>query len=284
MYLRARQLLRQQSEPGYRAARQLFKGAIELDPSFAEAHAGIADMGFCILQWQLAGDRTESVRSEALAASEEALLLDPELAEAHVARANLLTLSDRSAEAEAAFRRALVLNPGLWHGWYYWARFLFAEGRLSEAARSFEEAARRDPEDYNSPVLLQQVYLALGEGSRANEAARSAIERVERRLRDNPDDFRASYFAAGAAIRTGDRARGLAMIEGVLALQPNDFGVLYNCACGLAIAGDPEGALDLLDRAVATGRGFRAWMERDTDLDPLRAHPRFAAILARLPP
>ncbi|HET9599151.1 MAG TPA: protein kinase [Anaeromyxobacteraceae bacterium] len=284
MYLRARQLIRQQSDAGYHAARQLLKGAIEVDVTFAEAHAGMADVGFCLLRWQLAGGRTQSVRAEALAASEEALQLDPELAEAHVARANLLSLSRRADEAEAGFRRALVLNPGLWHGWYYYARFLFAEGRFAEAARSFEEAARRDPEDYSSPVLLQQAYLALGAADRAAEAGRRGIERAERRLQANPDDARAGYFAAGAIIRAGDRARGLAMVDRALALHPDVFDVLYNCACALAIAGEPERALELLDRAVATGRGFRAWMDRDNDLDPLRAHPRFAQILGRLPP
>ncbi len=286
MYLRARQLLRQQSDAGNRSARQLFKGAIELDPGFAQAHAGLADMDFFILQWQLAGERAEAFRSEAFAASEEALRLDPELADAHVARANLLALARRSQEAEESYRRALALNPGLWHAWYFQARFLFAEGRLAEAACSFEEAARRDPEDYNSVVLLLQTYVALGDRARArvDEASRRALETVERRLRSYPDDARACYFAAGAAIRAGERERGLALMARALELEPNDFGVLYNCACGHASAGDVEKAIDLLDRAVGTGRGFRAWIEKDSDLDPLRSHPRFAEILARLPP
>jgi len=60
--------------------------------------------------------------------------------------------------------------------------------------------------------------------------------------------------------------------------------VLYNAACGYAIAGNSQKALDLLDRAVGTGKGFRAWMEHDPDLDAIRELPRFKEILARLPP
>jgi adenylate cyclase len=48
------------------------------------------------------------------------------------------------------------------------------------------------------------------------------------------------------------------------------------------LAGEADRALDLIGRAVSNGRGFRAWMEHDVDLDPLRSSPRFAEILARL--
>jgi len=49
-----------------------------------------------------------------------------------------------------------------------------------------------------------------------------------------------------------------------------------------ALAGETSKALDILDRAVGTGQGFRAWMESDPDLDALRSSPRFQQILARL--
>ena len=82
----------------------------------------------------------------------------------------------------------------------------------------------------------------------------------------------------------GERQQGIDRLEQAIALRPYDFAVLYNAACGFTAAGKPERALELLDRAVGTGKGFRAWIENDPDLDPLRGLPRFQQILARLPP
>jgi hypothetical protein len=67
-----------------------------------------------------------------------------------------------------------------------------------------------------------------------------------------------------------------------LHLRPNDYDTLYNCACYFARAGELERALDLLERAVATGQGFRDWIEHDADLNSLRGLPRFKDIMARI--
>jgi adenylate cyclase len=82
----------------------------------------------------------------------------------------------------------------------------------------------------------------------------------------------------------GERARGLEVIDRALELKPDDFGVLYNAACANTLAGELDRALELLDRAVATGSGYRTWIDNDSDLDAIRAHPRFKEIVARLPP
>ncbi|MFS8064549.1 MAG: TPR end-of-group domain-containing protein [Luteimonas sp.] len=75
-------------------------------------------------------------------------------------------------------------------------------------------------------------------------------------------------------------ARGHA--DMVLYLRPNDYDTLYNCACYYARAGEPEPALELLERAVATGQGFRDWIGHDADLNSLRRLPRFQGIMARI--
>ena len=103
-------------------------------------------------------------------------------------------------------------------------------------------------------------------------------------LRNSPDDVRARYLSGSTLIQLGKRQEGIVRLEEALAIQPTDFAVLYNAACAFTSAGDSQKALDLLDRAVGTGKGFRAWMEHDPDLDPLRQLPRFKEILSRLPP
>ncbi|HSB20193.1 MAG TPA: protein kinase [Anaeromyxobacteraceae bacterium] len=282
MYLRGRKFLMAHGETMLRLARQMFRGAIELDPRFAQAHAGLADAIFMLLLWNLEQEHEGELRAEALAASEEALRLQPGLAEAHVSRANVFSMLGRVGEAERDFLRALDLNPALGEGRYFYARHLQAAGRLREAAEMFEEAARNDPEDYASLCLLVSVLNGLGEVERARAAARRAVESVERRLGHAPDDARALYLGGGTYIFLGERERGLERVGQALELYPEEFTTLYNAACAYCLAGERDRAFDALDRAVATGRGFRKWIEQDPDLAPLRADPRFQEILGRL--
>ena len=164
----------------------------------------------------------DELRREALAASEEALRLDPSLAEAHVARANLMSLAGRPAEAEEEFRRATTLNPGLASAWYFQGRFFLAAGRMAEGALALEEAARCDPEDYNAVTLLPQAYRALGDRAREASAGQRAAVVSERWARLNPDDVRALYCAGGNMVRSGEVERGLALVERALELEPDD--------------------------------------------------------------
>ena len=281
--LHARQSVARLGVTRLRAARQMFKGAVELDPGFAQAHAGIADVSHILLEWNLEPpERIEAVRAEALAESEEALRLAPDLAEARLARANVLTNLGRTEEAERDYLRAIELNPGLGDSCYWYARMLFASGRPADAARMFQEAARRNPDDYAALCVSIGAWQRAGDEAGARRHAGAALDAVERRLRLDPLDDRALQLGATVGIQYGDRARALEWMERALELLPDDFPTLYNASCFYARAGDRERALELLDRAVATGRGFRRWIEQDPDLDAIRGDPRFAEILGRL--
>jgi adenylate cyclase len=74
----------------------------------------------------------------------------------------------------------------------------------------------------------------------------------------------------------------LQWITRALEIAPEDGGVLANAACFYAKAGQVEDALDVLERTFAKGWGKRDWIEQDPDYDPLRSHPRFKAMLAKL--
>jgi len=285
VYLRGRRYLRGLGSENVELARQMFKRAIALDPTFAQPRAGLADADINLLQWLLVSkDDQPAIRAEALSASDEALRLDPNLAEAHVSRANVLSLLGRNDEADQSFRRATALSPGLRDAWYYYGRFLFSVQRYADSARAYEESANRNPDDYEALLLLAMPYERMGEQAKARAARRRALEAAERVLRNSPDDVRALYMSGGALVALGERQKGVERLEQAIELKPHDFGVLYNAACSFAVAGNSERALDLLDRATGTGRGFRAWIEHDPDLDSLRTLPRFKEILARLPP
>jgi adenylate cyclase len=285
MYLRGRQHFRALGSENVELARQMFKRATALDPAFAQPRAGLAEADINLLQWLLVSTEAQpAIRAEALTASEEALKLNPELAEAHVARANVLALLGRHSEADESFRRATALAPGLRDAWYSYARFLFSVQRYAESAHAYEEAARRNPDDYDALLLLAMPYQRMGDAAKAQSSQKRALDAADRVLRNDPDDVRALYLSGGALISLGERQKGTERVEQAVAIRPHDFAVLYNAACSFANAGEPDRALEMLDRAVGTGRGFRAWIEHDPDLDSLRGLARFQQIVARLPP
>ena len=285
MYLRGRHYLHELGGENGELARQMFKGAIGLDGNFAEARAGLADIDANLVQWRLVPVKEQAeLTTEALAATEEALRLDPAIAEAHVARGNVLGVLGRNAEADASFRRATELGPGARDAWYYYARFLFAQHRYPEAACAYEEAARINPDDYDSLTLLSMPYERMGNRDKAVAARRRSLEASERVLKNSPDDVRALYLSGSNLIRAGHVEKGRERLDQAVALRPQDYAVLYNAACGYTAAGNYDRALDLLERAIGTGKGYRVWLENDPDLDPLRKLPRFQQILARLPP
>jgi adenylate cyclase len=282
MYLRGRQYLRSIAE-NQQPARQLFRAAIDADPKFAQAYAGLADADALILDWRLAPKSTfPELQAEALASSEHALKLEPRLPEAHTSRASALAFLGRDEEADAEFRRAAELGPGVADTFSQYGRFLVARQRYPDAARAWEEAIRLNPDDYASSALVAMAYRRMKQPGKVDESNRRTVEIADRVLRTKPDDVRARYLQGGAMVALGRKEEGLRRIDEAVAMRPTDFAVLYNAACSFANAGETQKALDTLDRAVGTGQGFRAWFESDPDLDPLRSSPRYKDILARL--
>src|SRR5207248_7075998 len=154
-----------------------------------------------VLQWLLVSKEEQpAMRAEALAASEEALRLAPELPEAHVSRANVLAVLGRKDEADEAFRKATALGPGLRDAWYSYARFLFSVARYAESVRAYEEAARLNPDDYDALTLAAMPYEKMGEAEKARRARERAADAAERVIRNTPDDVRARYLWGAALV------------------------------------------------------------------------------------
>jgi TolB-like protein/Flp pilus assembly protein TadD len=278
-YLRGRQFFHQFRHKGFDFARQMFARAIVLDPNYARAYAGVAD---CCSFLYMYYESSEANLKEADAASRKALQIDPELAEAHASRGLAVSLNQRYDEAKLEFEEAIRRNPNLFEAYYFYARAMFSQGKKEEAARLYEQASKVNPDDYQSLALVAGVYDSLGRGADAQGARRRCLEIVERHLSLHPDDARALYLGAGILCQLGNRARGVEWAERSLAMDPNDSTILYNVACVYAGIGEIERAIDCLEKSITSGMGQREWIENDTDLDPLRNHPRFQALLKRL--
>jgi serine/threonine protein kinase/Flp pilus assembly protein TadD len=277
-YLRGRQFFHQFQKSSLEFARQMFTRAIEIDPTYALAYAGVAD-SCSVLYTNF--DATDANLANADTASRRALELDPGLAEAHVARGLAVSLHGNHADAEGEFETAMKLNPQLFDAAYMYGRALLAQGKHEKAAKMFERAAELRPEDYVVPGLLAGTYAGLGRTADAQIAYRRQLSAASKRLELNPDDPRALYMGGVSLSRLGEPARAKDWARQALAINAGDATVLYNVACVYATSGESEEAIALLERSVAAGFGHWNWIENDSDFESLRGHPRFQALLAK---
>jgi serine/threonine protein kinase/Tfp pilus assembly protein PilF len=278
-YLRGRKFYYQYRRRGVDLALEMFQRAVEIDPTYARAWAGIAE---CYGFFYLYVARVPEYIRQAESASWRALELDPDLAEAQSAWGMAMSVAGRNDEAVAAFEKAISLDPGLFEARYFFARHSFANGDASKAARLYEEAEALRPEDYQSPLLVAQIYTDLGQPEKSTAAYRRGLRKAEETLRRSPDDNRARYMGANALVTLGERERGLKWARAALAQEPDEPMLLYNVGCIFSLAGEIEKAIDVLERAVDRGLTQRGWFEHDNNLDPLRTHPRFQALLSKL--
>lgn len=275
-YLRGRQQYFRYNRQGMHEASRMFQQALKIVPGYAAAWAGVAN---CAAYLYIYVDRSAAHRERAETASRRALELDPELAEAHASRGVALSALRRADEAVEAFEAALRLDPNLYEGAYFYARHCFAAGRMEEAIHYFEWAAALRPEDFQAILLVAQAYASLGVMDEAERARRCGLMLAEERLKFAPEDVRARYFGANALVALGEIDKGLAWARMARSADPEDSMLLYNLGCIHALAGDGEGALECLERAVAAGLSQKDWFLHDGDLDSLRPHPRFQALI-----
>jgi TolB-like protein/Flp pilus assembly protein TadD len=164
------------------AARQQFKQAIELDPDFAEAHAGLATS---VLLLFINSQAIE--RDEALAIAEReldiALSLNPDLADAY-ATLGLLKMQvwqitrtgDENIEAAAAFNKALELNPNHAYAYMWFASLRDTQGQIDEAIALYEKSKEVDPLGRIPYANLPGLYAQRGQNE---ESLRQLIQATE---------------------------------------------------------------------------------------------------------
>ncbi len=275
-YLRGRQFFHQFRRKGFDFAREMFSKAIEIDPTYARAFAGIADCSaFLYFYW----DSSNANLEQADQSSRKALEIDPELAEAHASRGLTASMKKEYGDAEREFRTAMRLGPRLFEPYYYFARNCYAQGRLEDAVVWFEQASKVSPEDYQAPMLLASALNGLGLEPEALTAYRRGLAAAERHLELHPGDSRALYFGANALSQLKERARSMEWAERALTLEGEEPQVLYNVACVYALLGEADKAVDCLEKSITHGWGQREWMAHDPDLAVLQQHPRFRALM-----
>ncbi len=110
------------------------------------------------------------------------------------------------------------------------------------------------------------------------------IDFYESVLRRSPDYAEVVELLGGLYTKTGRISDGLRMDRKLVRLQPRNATAHYNLACSLALCRRKADALRMLTTAIELGYRDRDWMAQDPDLEGLKSHPKFVALLAQLKP
>jgi adenylate cyclase len=278
-YLRGRKFFYAMTKRAFHHALKMYQQAIAEDPSYALAYAGIADAHSFLFMY---GDSTPANVGKAQEASNRAVELDPDSAEAHASRGIALSISKRYDEAIAEFEKAIQLNPKLFEAHYFYARDCYAQGKFEKAAELFAAASMVNPTDYQSPAFQSMALKELGRNEEALAVTRRTYKTADKHLELHPDDARALYIGAGALVELGETEKAKAWADRALDTDRDEPAVLYNVACVYSLMNEKDRAIELLDEAINNGFGYRAWLENDNMLENLRDDPRFSALVGRL--
>jgi adenylate cyclase len=253
---------------------RLCRGAIQLDPDYARAWALLA----CAQRNRLFATSTGD---NGLAAAERALGLDANLAEAHAAKAGVLAAQEDYGAAEAEIAVALRLDPESSDVIREAGRLAVLQRQFDTAAGYFERCFALAEQDVSTGGLLITCYTALGDTERLHDAARRTRERAERAVAAHADNGSAMAAIFSCLLVLGEPERAKDWARRAVLIDPDNMGMRYNLACDLVVnATDFDLAIELLEPVFATaGREQMAWQRADPDMDPIRADPRFVAMV-----
>jgi serine/threonine protein kinase/tetratricopeptide (TPR) repeat protein len=304
LYLKGRYYWNKRSLDDFRRSIEYFKQAIDLDPSYAPAYAGLAD---CYLMLE---DRPISeVMPDAKAAVLKALELDSGLAEAYATLAWISLMYDWDLRAAMDnFKKALALNPNYAtaHQWY--GLFLLILGRGDEALQEVGRARQLDPLSIIISSAVGIVNLYTGRLDQAEKEVKKALEM-------NPEfaparimlswiyEMRGDYDEAldlairgytgygqrkvAEALEKGAKAGGhdgamRALRDALLADPQEHASPMAIAANTSAKLGEYDRAFDLLEKALEGRESEMTFLRIDPTFEPVRDDPRFKDILRRM--
>jgi len=308
LYIRGRYYWNKRDVPDLQRGLSYFQQAIDRDPTYALAYAGLADAYFveCAAGAIPARDGLPKAKAAALAALE----LDDSLAEAHTSLAHIYFNYDWNwTDAEAEYKKAIALSPSYSIGHYFYGTFLLARARNTEAFAELRRAQELDP-------LSPMIATFLGKAYYYSRNNRESIAQFRKVIQSNPGFPVAQNFLVETLERAGLFEEALAQMDAknqsakpdpdVLALRRayqstsgqgylrerirqlrldphGEAGGLSGGSAALyAVLGDKDHASDMLERAYDRHELWLVYLKVDPVWDNLRTDPRFQAFLHRV--
>ena len=309
LYLKGRFYWAQRPQ-GIAKAIECFDQAIDKDPTFARARAGLADCYVTLGSWENGTLRPIEAMAKAKVAATEAIELDNRLAEAHTTLAYRTTHHDWDwATADAQFKHAFELNPNyaVCHHWY--SHFLTAMGRTEESLSASRRCLELDPLDLVINIHMAWHY----QFARQYE---QAVEQCWKTSELHPNSFWPAYFFglafeqqgqidraaeefqiavkmsgdvtfASAALghlyaTVGKTAEARTVFNELSARSKCVYVPAYDIALVCAGLGWKDQSLEYLFQAYQERSGWMTYLNVDPRLDPLRSDSRFIDLLHRI--
>jgi eukaryotic-like serine/threonine-protein kinase len=308
LYLRGRHHWVKRTPDQLKMAVTYFQQAIDKDPGYALAYAGLADCYAIFSAYSILTPRDAYARAKAAAVA--AIAFDENLAEGYTSLGFIHAYFDWNwAEAERDFQRALKLNPGYWVTPYWYAMILSSLSRFEEAERQIRRGLELEP---LSPSLMFMAAMNSIHARRYGEAIERCLKGLE-----SEDYPLLRYWLGIAYLVSGRQEDAIREHEKTVAMFSRASMSLGALAHSYAVSGNREGAEAILRELLETyerepvdllqlilvylGLGDTesalAWLEKGCDakggllpvliagdprLDPLRSEPRFQNVLKRM--
>jgi non-specific serine/threonine protein kinase len=272
LYLRGKSYARRLTQQDLEFALQMFESAVSLDPKFALACAGIANV--CAMHHYRHGSGSGWIE-RARGAAERAVSLQPQLPEAHVARGWVFYVDKQYDQAVTEAKMAIAQKPDCEGVYYLLGRALFAAGQYQAISDVADEAVRVSGADYNIYVPILNALSAMGKSDAMRNMTMRRAEALEAHLNEVPDDARARMQLAGTFASLGREEDAMREAQLAMVLRPNEPTVLYNAACMFCLMNRKSEALDAIRKAWDAGFKDAVWARRDPDLAILHDDPEF---------
>ncbi len=310
LYMRGRFFWNKRTADGVRKSLEYFQQAIQADPNYALAYAGLAD------SYTLAGSYGYSIlppkeaMPKAEAAAQQALAIDDSLAEAHTSLAYLKFTYDWDWNAaQHEFERAIALNPGYDNAHHWYSHLLMARGRQNESLAEARRALELSPSDTVMNEHIGWTYLMMRDYDNAIQSCRKALDmdpdfllahrvlgmaylykgqnddavaEFQRGVQLSHDDPVAEAYLARAyaAARQNDKAITIVdrqqQLSGQRYIPPVEVAAVYSAL------GDSDHAFQWLNRAVEDRSSALVYLNIDRAYDAIRGDPRFAQLLRKV--
>ncbi|MDZ7377369.1 MAG: tetratricopeptide repeat protein, partial [candidate division KSB1 bacterium] len=308
VYLKGRFFWNKRTPEGFKKGIEYFNQAIAIDPSYALAYAGLADCYNLLNDYDILEPR-EAI-SRAKAAAEQALAIEPTLAEAHASLGFALARYDWDWKgAEEELLRAIELKPNyaIAHHWY--ALQLAMMGRFREARTEInkaldldplllvlnanigwiyffernydlaEEQLKRtlemDPNFMSAQVKLAWVYEQQGRYEQA-------IDQFNKVLATFGDEPHVLALLANSYALAGLSSNAKKIIEELIAASKQRYISRYWIAMIYACLGEKDNAFYWLNQAIVQKNSGLVWLKVEPKLDQLRTDPRFSEIIHKV--
>ena len=308
-YLKGRFYWNKRTAEGLTKGIEYFKQAIEIDPAYALAFAGLADSYNILASYSALAPREAFPRSKN--AATRALELDDKLAEAHTSLAFAKFGYDWDwPGAEREFKQAIHLNPGYSYAYNFYSVLLAALGRFEEALTRARNAQELDPlslpintnvgwllylaRRYDEAILQYQKAIELDDGfALAHRRLAQTYQQVQR-YSDAAAEFRKSWALSGDDdvelltarghfyATVGDIAKVQEILKQLEEFAKTSYVPSYLIARIYLGLGERDRAFELLEKALDERYGYLAYLDVEPMFDTVRDDPRFSDLAHRV--